>query len=98
MYGPIPDEAAPEWRTVILDATGYEFEFLALRILLGRVAIRRRDDVSESSIELSVRELRGLFERNLRVPSAQRDLARIFAESATIVDLNAQTPPKTGTG
>ena len=74
----LPDESHSSWSRVIRGEFECEFEFLALRILLARLNSWGRTDESPERMRDAVRELRGLFEKSGKVPSARRDLQRIF--------------------
>lgn len=76
----IPSKFSPAWRDVITGQVEHEFEFLAVRILLGRLRMFGGYEESPEAMEKCVDELRELFERSSKVPSAQRDLVKIFGE------------------
>jgi hypothetical protein len=77
----LPDESHSNWRRVILGELDPGFEFLALRILLARFNVWGRADESPERMRDCVKELRGMFEKSRRIPSACRDLKQIFEEN-----------------
>ena len=66
------------WIDVITGKITAEFEFLAVKILLGRLRIDYRVDSSPEAVEKSVEELQGLFVKSRHIPSSQRDLQKIL--------------------
>jgi hypothetical protein len=74
----LPPVSDRRWRDVVTGTVQYDFDFLAIKIFLGRISINLMRDSSEASIAGCVEELRHLLAKNANLPSAQRDIAKIF--------------------
>lgn len=74
----IPSANDPKWKKIILGELNYEFEYLAVKIILGRLhnkyQIQQTDEVMRQSID----ELRVFFEKNKSIPKVHNDLLKIF--------------------
>jgi|GEM_PF-921319 len=68
---------AEEWKEVILGKKQYGFEFLALRILVGRLNLNYRNNPTPETMSKCVRQLVEFFQ-NEKNPLAQKDLNKIF--------------------
>jgi len=68
---------AEEWKEVIGGKKQYGFEFLALRILVGRLNLNYRNDPTPETMGKCVRQLVDFFQ-NEKNPLAQKDLKKIF--------------------
>lgn len=68
---------ADEWKDVILEKKQYGFEFLALRILVGRLSLNYRNDPTHETMRKCVQQLVEFFQ-NEKNPLAQKDLNKIF--------------------
>lgn len=73
---PIPLESEKAWGDIITGKVHYEFECFALKILLGRLNLIIVHDPTQ--IQTCVNQLREFFVKNAQLPSAQRDLKKIF--------------------
>jgi len=65
------------WRTLIKGEKEYDFEFLAIKIFLGRAKLVQFNDTSEKTIESLITELRALIQQNIDHPAVQRDLMKL---------------------
>jgi hypothetical protein len=74
----LPSIADPRWRQVASGAIKPQFEFLAVKILLGRIGMDLARDSSPRALDKAAEELRALLEKNAALPTAQRDIAKIF--------------------
>jgi len=63
------------WVDIVTGKNEFEFECLAVKILLGRLRAQVTND--PMSVQSSATELYSFFEKNQKLPSAQRDLAKI---------------------
>ncbi len=72
----LPPANHPIWSDIVTGKTKYEFECLAVKILLGRLQVQVNNGMQ--SIENSASELHNFFVKNQKLPSAQRDLTKIF--------------------
>jgi HAMP domain-containing protein len=68
---------AEEWKDVILEKKPYGFEFLALRILVGRLSLNYRNNPTHDTMGKCVHQLVDFFQ-NEKNPLAQKDLHKIF--------------------
>lgn len=71
-------EGIPEhkWHDVILGKSSYEFKFLAAKIMLAR--LQRHAQKDQTNLQEYVSEFKGLFKKNISLPSVQKDLALII--------------------
>ena len=74
----LPLSSDPRWRRVVSGEARPQFEFLAAKILLGRISIGLARDKSPAAIDKGIQDLRALFEKHALMPAAQRDIAKIF--------------------
>lgn len=79
----VPPDFHPRWREIVSGEVHCELEFLAAKILLGTLARTLAKDPAPACLERSSRELRELFAKSADIPSAQRDLTKIFAENVS---------------
>jgi HAMP domain-containing protein len=75
--GALPGVEAGEWEDVILEKKQYGFEFLALRILVGRLTVSYRNDPTAETLRKCTQHLINFFQ-NEKNPQAQKDLTKIF--------------------
>ena len=64
------------WADIVTGKTGVAFEFLAVRVMLGRMLPAVRSDPSTAPKHAA--ELHEMFARNAHLPSLQRDLAKVL--------------------
>ncbi len=76
----LPAPTHPKWVNVISGADVPPFEFLATKVLLGRLNLEYKKDPSPDKTNKSVLELRAFFEKNSNLPKVQADLNKIFGE------------------
>jgi hypothetical protein len=76
----LPDEQNPVWKELIYGESQDQFDFLATKIILGRLSLRYRQNPSPQMIERCVQELRRFFDKNSHLPKVQADLKKIFGE------------------
>jgi hypothetical protein len=74
----IPTDNHPGWQKAISGQTKVVFEFLATKILMGRLHQEYKKDASPGNVKKLVAELRGFFLKNVKLPKAQRDLQKII--------------------
>jgi hypothetical protein len=77
----IPHESHPGWSKAISGHASHNYEFLATKILMGRLTLDYNRDHSPEAVRKSVAELRTFFEKNKDVPKVQADLKKIFGEA-----------------
>lgn len=68
------------WHDIINCSNNYQFESLAVRILLRTLERSAAKDPSPDNLLNCARLLRGLFIQNNTSPSIQSDLQKIFAD------------------
>lgn len=73
----IPNESHPGWLKAISGQGNFEFEFLATKMVMGRLNKEYNKDSSPSAVKKSVTELRDFFVKNSHLPKAQADLKKI---------------------
>lgn len=66
------------WSDVVSGKLACELNFLALKILLGRLNLIVRQDPAPSNVQKCAKELREFFLKNAGMPSAQRDLETLL--------------------
>ncbi|MFX1237324.1 MAG: hypothetical protein ACFFAS_17600 [Promethearchaeota archaeon] len=72
-----------KWKGLLTDETNYDFQSLALKILLSRLKINIRlskEGEKEKNIEQGIEELKKFFVKLIRLPSIQYDLKLIKGE------------------
>lgn len=75
----IPNEANPGWMKAIAGQLPSNFEFLATKILMGRLSLAYQKNPSPLTAKKCIAELRSFFKNNANTPMAQADLHRIIA-------------------
>jgi hypothetical protein len=74
----VPDKGAREWSDLIEGKKTITLQFLAVRLLVGRLISTYRMHHSEQSKSQCVDELAKFFQKNINIPAAQTDLNNIF--------------------
>jgi hypothetical protein len=72
----LPSQTDPRWRKLVEQPDQYPFKFLALRILMRRVARRGGPSMSDADRDASIAEVVRLFEKNQALMGD--DIAAIF--------------------
>jgi hypothetical protein len=80
----IPDVSDKIWQNVLLQSHPYEFEFLALKILLTRLKTKLRFHPDDESLQNSAKELRELFVKTANIPKVQADLQKIVRQGGAV--------------
>ena len=73
----VPNEHHPGWQKAISGQTKVAFDFLATKILMGRLNQEYKKDASPANLMKLVAELRAFFEKNIKLPKAMADLKKI---------------------
>lgn len=73
----IPNDNHPGWLKAISGQGNFEFEFLATKMVMGRLSINYKKDPSPANAKKLVSELREFFEKNEKLPKVQADLKKI---------------------
>jgi len=66
------------WIDTITGKIDCEFEFLALKIVLSRLRLNLKHDSSTEAYRKYIDDLKSLFIRSQKIPSAQNDLKKII--------------------
>jgi hypothetical protein len=72
----LPSQTDPRWRNLVEQPGHYAFRFLALRILMQRIARRGGPNMSDADRDASVAEVVRFFEKNQALMGD--DIAAIF--------------------
>jgi hypothetical protein len=75
---PIPNESHPGWLKAISGQGPFEFEFLATKIIMGRLNRDYKRETSPAAARKLVAELRDFFQKNIKLPKVQADLKKII--------------------
>jgi len=73
----IPQGASKIWVAMLLGDEDYGLDCLPLKILLSRLRLNAKFHPDPYSIDKSITELRGFFEKNQNLRSLQKDLEKI---------------------
>lgn len=74
----VPPATDPVWRSVVTGKSKYALDFLAAKIMLGRLALQIQKDPSAENIAECARTLRDVYAENTNLPSVQKDLDLMF--------------------
>ena len=72
----VPSVNHPNWAQAIMNSQNYPFEFLATRILVGRLSMKYKQDAG--ALPACVKELYDFFCANEKQPKAVADMNKIF--------------------
>jgi hypothetical protein len=74
----IPPATDIVWKDILLKKKTYDFEFLALKMLLGRLTMEVERDPSQESLAKCATQLHDLLVKNEKLPTANRDIQKII--------------------
>lgn len=74
----IPPATDDVWKDILLLKQNYDFEFLALKMLLGRLTMDIEHDPSPENLAKCAEQLHGLLAQNATLPTAKRDIEKII--------------------
>ncbi|MBI5303929.1 MAG: hypothetical protein HY868_17465 [Chloroflexi bacterium] len=74
----VPSVQNSVWNDIVSGKVKYQLDFLAAKIMLGRLMLRVKNDSSHNMIEKCGQELHNLYAQNADLPCVQRDLTKIF--------------------
>jgi len=74
----VPPSTEKIWKDILQGKVKYEFEFLAVKILLGRLMSVIERDPSPATIQSCADQLYNLFEKTATYPTCKRDLQKIL--------------------
>ncbi len=73
----IPSGTDEVWKDLLLKKKSYDFEFLALKMLLGRLIMEIERDPSLANLNSGSEQIHDLLEKNEHLPTAKRDIQKI---------------------
>ncbi len=73
----IPPATAQIWKDLLLRNRTFDFDFLALKLLLGKLSMDVEHDPSPANILHCAELLHDLLEKNANLPSAKRDIQKL---------------------
>lgn len=73
----IPPASAQIWKDLLLRNRTFEFNYLALKLLLGKLSMDVEHDPSAENILRCAGQLHDLLARNVNLPSAKSDIQMI---------------------
>lgn len=76
----IPPQSAPQWVDIVTGKRIYNLNFLAAKILLGRLVMTVKDNPSQENIEDAVELLHQLYTYNCKTPTVSQDIKTIFGQ------------------
>lgn len=76
----IPSTMHPAWKEIVLGKRQVQFDFLAAKMMVGRISILLSTDNSETIIQKCIQDLHDIFTKNINLPKVQNDLKKIFGE------------------
>jgi len=79
----IPGHESREWSELVEGKKVIALQFLATRILVGRLVTRYKMEPSPAVKTESIGELHNFFAKNIRLPAVQADLNAIFGGRLT---------------
>lgn len=74
----VPPGTDKVWKDILQRKVKYNFEFLALNIMLGRLFLEMERDPSPATLQKCANEIHNLLDKNAHLPSAKRDLQKIL--------------------
>ena len=78
----IPDTSHTTWSELVTGNTRYELNFVAAKIMLGRIMQAVKDDPAPEHVAACIEEIRTLFSQNSDNPVVQEDLRTLFGQEA----------------
>lgn len=74
----VPLSTDKVWKDILQGKAKYDFEFLALKIMLGRLFREIERDPSPVTLQKCADEMYNLLNKNAQLPSAKRDIQKIL--------------------
>jgi len=74
----VPPASNEAWNNVVTGKTNPKLEFFAAKVLLARLVLVVKRDPAAPTVQTCAKQLFELFSTNAHIPSAQRDIAKIF--------------------
>lgn len=76
----LPSNTDQIWKDILQHKVKYDFEFLALNIMLGRLFLEIERDSSPATLQKCASEMHNLLDKNAHLPSAKRDIQKILGQ------------------
>lgn len=76
----IPSIKNPEWRFLIEGSKKYPFTFLGLKMLLGNLTLKYKNNPKEEVLEACTCELQEFFRKNMHLPKVKKDFTLVFGK------------------
>ncbi|HOO73210.1 MAG TPA: hypothetical protein PK926_15740 [Spirochaetota bacterium] len=76
----IPDSKSGVWTAAVSKEIQYNFEFLALQILLSRLRLTVKQKPDKTTLDQCAAELRELFVKTIHLPKVQKDLMKLMQQ------------------
>lgn len=73
----IPPSNAAIWKDLLFKRKQFDFEFLALKMMLGRLIVAVEHDPSDANVEKCAAQLYDLLAKNQQLPSAMSDIQKL---------------------
>jgi hypothetical protein len=73
----IPSASDVIWKEMLHKQKQFDFEFLALKMLLGRLIMDVEHDPSDANVQKCAIQLHDLLAKNQNLPSAMNDIQKI---------------------
>jgi hypothetical protein len=74
----IPDRTSPIWKNLLSGEASYDLEFLAFKIMLGRLSAKYKMNPTTEMYDQCVDEATAFFNKTQHMALAQSDLKKIF--------------------
>ncbi|GBC59438.1 hypothetical protein DENIS_0377 [Desulfonema ishimotonii] len=74
----VPPSTDRIWYDIVTGKVTYQFDFIAAKILMGRLRVKVRHNPGPGVIRSGARELWEVFDKNVRMPSVQKDMKKIW--------------------
>lgn len=75
----IPASNDAIWKDLLFKRKQFDFEFLALKMLLGRLIMAVEHDPSDANVEKCAGQLHDLLDKNQHLPSAMSDITKLVS-------------------
>ncbi len=78
----VPPSTHRAWMDIVTGKEKHDFDFLAAKMVVGRVQMTVMQDPSVGTIQRCANEVREVFAKNSNLTKVKTDLAKIFGEGA----------------
>jgi hypothetical protein len=74
----VPPKSDPIWHDIVSGKTKFALDFLAAKIMLGRLTYQVKNDPTPKTIEECAQAIHDVYAENTNLPSVQIDLNLMF--------------------